>query len=257
MKSGVYSITAPSGRQYVGSAVNFVSRWQGHRNRLRRGIHDNAALQAAWNKYGSALRFEKIIICSREQVVMYEQIAIDALNPAMNICRVAGSTLGYKHTDETKSRFGDRKKSYGNLGKKHSAEARRAISVAKTGRTPNREYVTPTDAVREKISATLKAKYRKENHPNFGKKMPADVIKRIADANRGRPNLSVAKPVICCETGVVFPSSMEAARWLASTGKVKNALSSGPYIAAAARGKFPCAYGYTWALLPSNSAIPA
>lgn len=89
---------------------------------------------------------------------MYEQMAIDALQPRYNICPVAGSTLGYRHTEETRLRFGERPVSRGNLGKRHSAETRARISNAKRGRPGNRKGSVMSDETRAKLSAALKGR---------------------------------------------------------------------------------------------------
>lgn len=133
MTSGVYTIETPTGRQYVGSAVNFAARFRVHRHHLRAGTHPNAILQAAWNKYGEALVFSPILFCSREQVVLYEQIAIDALNPVMNVLKVAGNSYGYRHTQATKSKFHLRKKATPHRAPRSQA-TRDAISAAKKGK---------------------------------------------------------------------------------------------------------------------------
>jgi group I intron endonuclease len=105
-KSGIYTITAPSGKQYVGSAVNFVGRWHKHRLLLRKGIHNNSRLQAAANKYGvEKLVFSKLLVCRLEDLVMFEQRAIDILKPRYNLCPTAGSFLGYVHTDKTRAKM--------------------------------------------------------------------------------------------------------------------------------------------------------
>lgn len=158
MNAGVYSITTPSGRQYIGSAVNFSRRWRVHLCRMKQQKHDNAILQSAWNKHGDKLVFKKLIVCPPDQVLLYEQLAIDSLNPKMNICRIAGNTRGYQHTEETKSRFIDRRKSFGNAGKKHSIETREKISRKKKGRVSNRLNIPVSDEVKEKIRATLKGR---------------------------------------------------------------------------------------------------
>jgi hypothetical protein len=50
----IYRITnMANGKYYIGSAESFARReWQ-HRNDLKRGVHKNPRLQAAWNKYGA------------------------------------------------------------------------------------------------------------------------------------------------------------------------------------------------------------
>lgn len=50
----IYRITnMANGKYYIGSAESFARReWQ-HRYDLKRGVHKNPRLQAAWNKYGA------------------------------------------------------------------------------------------------------------------------------------------------------------------------------------------------------------
>ena len=51
--SGVYQIRCiPTGKIYVGSAVNLSKRQRDHVNSLRQGDHENVYLQRAWDKYG-------------------------------------------------------------------------------------------------------------------------------------------------------------------------------------------------------------
>lgn len=50
---GVYSITSPSGKLYIGmSTVSVEQRWRQHRNELRRNAHKCTGLQNAANRYG-------------------------------------------------------------------------------------------------------------------------------------------------------------------------------------------------------------
>ncbi len=52
--SGVYKIIClPTGKIYVGSAVNIRARWQVHRRQLRKQEHGNRHLQAAWDRFGA------------------------------------------------------------------------------------------------------------------------------------------------------------------------------------------------------------
>jgi group I intron endonuclease len=98
--TGIYSITSPSGKQYIGSAVSFTNRWYIHLHHLRRNRHHSQALQNAYNKYGEEnLVFEKIALCPVTDLIAIEQRFIDRLQPAYNICRVAGSVLGTRYTD--------------------------------------------------------------------------------------------------------------------------------------------------------------
>jgi len=103
MNTGVYVITCtPTGKQYVGSAArSFAQRWRQHRYLLRRGLHHAPHLQNAWRKYGEdAFVFAPIVRCPPDQVIEHEQRLIDTMHPEFNTMRVAGSTVGFRFTEE-------------------------------------------------------------------------------------------------------------------------------------------------------------
>jgi group I intron endonuclease len=128
--SGIYVLTAPSGGQYVGSAVCIYRRFSQHKTELRRGTHKNKILQNAWAKHGEeGFTFVVLLVCRATDLLLYEQAAIDALQPRYNICQIAGNSLGTTRTEEYK------------LGR----------SVALTGRTLSPEH-------REKIAAALRGR---------------------------------------------------------------------------------------------------
>jgi hypothetical protein len=63
--SGVYQILCvPTAKFYVGGAVDIRARWHKHRLALRRSIHRNPHLQAAWNHHG-----EVNFVCSVLELV--------------------------------------------------------------------------------------------------------------------------------------------------------------------------------------------
>jgi group I intron endonuclease len=163
--SGVYSITnIVNGKVYIGSAKRFNFRWNTHRSFLRRGTHHSPHLQAAWNKYGeSSFTFEKLLICSPENAVMYEQIMIDGHKAAdrrfgYNARPTAESMLGFKQPPESIA-----KTRAANVGRKASLETRALLSRQRTGRKMpdwfgdftrlHRTGVKHTPEARSKISA--------------------------------------------------------------------------------------------------------
>lgn len=186
MNTGVYEIAnVGNGKRYVGSAVSFSQRWNEHRSLLRRGRHHSKHLQSAWAKYGEgAFTFRPLLICAPADLLVYEQIALDALAAEYNGARRAGSTFGMRHSEETKAKIAakaigrkrDRESvergaaklrgikrppsaSAHLIGNKHaagvvySAERRAQISAQLTG------MKRPKDAAyREKIAATLRGR---------------------------------------------------------------------------------------------------
>ena len=118
--SGIYKIESKikPNRIYIGSAVSFYTRWMNHLSDLRTGDHGNKKLQHHFNKYGEDdLIFSIVEECDKNILLNKEQGYIDRLNPYFNICKIAGSSLGLKRSDETKKKIGDHWR-----GTKHSEQ---------------------------------------------------------------------------------------------------------------------------------------
>jgi group I intron endonuclease len=113
---GIYQIkNSINGEYYIGSAVDFRSRWRSHLSYLRRGVHNNPILQHAWAKYGeAAFVFEILdIVENLEELLEREQQVLDMNFPAYNISRVAGSPMaGLIHSDTTRAKMSQSTKAY-------------------------------------------------------------------------------------------------------------------------------------------------
>ena len=173
--SGVYWIYRKPGHVYVGSAVDIGRRWRDHRRQLDTGKHENPRLRNAWNKHGSAA-FQWAILETvpreegegtqvyRARLLGVEQWFIDATGAAAgsgyNVCKTAGSTLGLRH----------------------SAETRTQISAAKKGK-PSPLKGKPNLALKGKPNLALKGK----PNPLKGKPRPD-----IAERNRANRLLAQA-----------------------------------------------------------------
>lgn len=80
-------------------------------------------------KYGySNFTLEIIEYCEPLNVIAREQFYLDLLKPEYNILVKAGSSLGFKHTEETKQNIGEALKCL-----KHSEESKLKISAAMKG----------------------------------------------------------------------------------------------------------------------------
>src|SRR4051812_34507547 len=77
--SGIYRIRCrPTGKIYVGSAVDLSRRWDIHRRMLHKRTHHNDPLQAAWNLFGEAeFDFEILENAPKSQLLTAEQKWID------------------------------------------------------------------------------------------------------------------------------------------------------------------------------------
>ena len=142
----IYKITnLINGKIYIGSTNNISSRFNNHRSKLNRGIHENNHLQNAWNKYGyDSFEFMALMVCSDSERNDCEQMFMD-LYDAQN------HDFGYNIRDadahsvseETKQKIrenmpdmsGENNPMYGkkgednpNYGRHHSEKSKQKIS---------------------------------------------------------------------------------------------------------------------------------
>ena len=175
VKNGVYKITNMiTGQIYIGSAAGkggFEKRWaKAYNDYLTRSI----------KKYGdSNFRYEILVVCPPEDCLKYEQEWLDRLQPwadtgaGFNICKVAGSLLGTKNSEETK-----RKKGLAQRGKIVSRETREKQRVVKLGK-PHQPMLEST---KEKIRLW-----------NVNKKVSPETIQNMSTAQTRRRKKEAAE----------------------------------------------------------------
>jgi hypothetical protein len=77
---GVYKITnIINGKFYIGSSVNITKRWWEHKKHLKRKIHCNPHLSAAWNIHGEKSFLFEVVrhVQNKEDLLTVEQSYID------------------------------------------------------------------------------------------------------------------------------------------------------------------------------------
>ena len=159
MKAGVYLISNNvNGKCYVGSTIHLDQRRKQHFSRLEHNKHVNKHLHNAYNKYGrEAFQFEVLEIIDiddsiKDNLLMREQFWIDNLKPAYNILPVAGSNLGYQHTEETKQKISNSTK-----GVKKSESHAKHIREGQKGRVLSEEH-------KAKLSQAAKHRKSQSHH---------------------------------------------------------------------------------------------
>ena len=145
-KSGVYIWTNKvNGKKYVGSSVNLGRRLSTYFSHIY--ISSNKlTISKALLKYGYAgFRLEMIEYCEPKDVIQREQYYIDLLKPEYNILKVAGSLLGFKHSEMTREVLRNlytgreiseevrAKMSDSQKGRVHTLEARAKMRISKLG----------------------------------------------------------------------------------------------------------------------------
>lgn len=183
MITGIYKILNKiNGKFYIGSAINIKQRWRRHKLDLNKNIHQNHYLQRAWNKYWS-VSFEFVIleICDKEQLLAKEQFWINETQCfkyeiGYNLTPTAGSSLGVKHSEETRKRMSLAKQ-------KMSAETKELIRIKNFGKKLSEEHKAKIvkGLSGRPCSAETKAKIAAAN---TGKIRSVEARKKISEGNR-------------------------------------------------------------------------
>lgn len=160
--SGIYKIQSKikPERVYIGSAANLEKRWNDHCQGLRKNKHKNPKLQSHYNKYGES-DFVFIIIepCLPPFLTIREQYYIDTIIPWFNICKIAGSPLGLKWSEESKQKVRGNKNH--RFGKCPSTETRQKHRESAMGNKYSLG-VSPSELTRNKMSESHKRYFETE-----------------------------------------------------------------------------------------------
>jgi group I intron endonuclease len=105
-KSGVYRLrNLKTNKSYVGSAIKLDRRFRDYlspsflRKELKKG---KSLIYASILKHGySNFNLDILEYCKPKDVIKLEQKYLDILKPEYNLCQIAGSMLGFKHSEAT------------------------------------------------------------------------------------------------------------------------------------------------------------
>lgn len=104
-RTGIYRwVHIESGKSYIGSSVKLNIRFKQYFNYNHISYPKrNLIIYKSLLKYGYAgFRLEILEYCSPEILLQREQFYFDMLSPEYNILKVAGSPLGYRHSEAAK-----------------------------------------------------------------------------------------------------------------------------------------------------------
>jgi group I intron endonuclease len=105
-KSGIYRWTnLLHGKSYIGSSVDLSRRLGKYFNFNQLAISNMVINKALLKHDISNFSLEILEYCEPENAVSREQYYIDLLNPEYNILKIAGSSLGFKHSDESRAKM--------------------------------------------------------------------------------------------------------------------------------------------------------
>jgi len=112
-KSGIYKwVSAISNKSYIGSSKNITKRLRRYYsiNYLNNKIikYNSHIYKAILDQGYYNFNLEILEYCNKECLIDREQYYINLLKPEYNICKIAGSMLGFKHSEKTKLKFKNR-----------------------------------------------------------------------------------------------------------------------------------------------------
>lgn len=247
---GIYKIVnVINNKCYIGSSSNLKNRKYVHFKQLREDKHCNNYLQRAYNKYKeenfiwTILEYVEKIDSKKElnkKLIDIEQSYLDKyklknnkINKKIcyNLSPMAGSQLGYNHTEETKNKFKGNTNGKGNKGKKRTEESKQKYRESHLG-----------------LKHSLESKIRRsevskgENNPFFNKNHTEETkIKmrkpKTEEHKKKISNSRIKKKIINLTTGEIFDSM-----------KVAEELMNIPHgnICNVCKGRCKTAGGYEW-----------
>jgi len=227
-KSGIYKIQSKikPDRIYIGSAIDINHRWRSHLTDLEKGRHHNIKIQRHYNKYGETdLIFSIIINCNKKDLLKKEQYYIDYYKPYFNICKKAGSLLGFKRTKETNKKQSEtRKKKFctGELvmiisqeGKNKRSATLMGHSVSEESKEKNRlKHLGKRYGHGRLHTEETKEKIRQKH---LGKTHSIETRKKMSlsqkGIKRGNGRLDSGKMVVNITTGKIFKTITAVAKY--------------------------------------------
>lgn len=170
-KSGIYMLSNQLTNEiYIGQSVDISKRFRNYLNLNYIKSRNKFIISRALIKYGYS-NFSLIIMeyCDKLDLTIREQYYLNKLNPQYNILKIAGSSWGFKHSEETKRKISQSlkgiyvKEKSALFGRKHTEETNKLRSFKKLkekspifGKIHNKDTL---NLIREKA---LGIKYSKE-----------------------------------------------------------------------------------------------
>ena len=230
-KCGIYSITnMQNGKRYIGQSVNIIKRWKEHKWALESNVHYNSYLQNAWNKYGSGMfRFEIMCECNKEQLDDKEIYYIKQYHSNESDYGYNLTSGGEGALDVPKEVVEKRKQAFKKFLEEHPEHIELCRNNTKR-QFQNEEFYKKYRELRQSEEFR-----QRESAAHKGKKLSEETKIKIGKAS--------SKPVMCVETGIVYPSCRAA----------NKALPGNKNIQAAADGRRNTAGGFHWCFVDQEN----
>jgi group I intron endonuclease len=179
--AGIYKITSPSGKVYIGQSWNIKVRWWQHGQ-----SNHTPYLFSSITKYGKDNhKFEVIhhlpFDCGQSTMNQYEQLYMDLYKGCgITLLNLKEGGSNGRASEESKRKISEALKGRPahNKGKKHSEETKQKISRAGLGKKSSPKTV----------AALIKRNQQRKGQspPNKGKKMSDEQKRKLSEVHKGR-----------------------------------------------------------------------
>lgn len=222
--TGIYKITSPSKKIYIGQSVDIEIRFKRYKN-----LHckKQIRLYNSFLKYGvDKHKFEILCECNVEELNDKERYYQDVFSSigktGLNCFLTKSSDRSGKHSEETRKKMSLNSSRYW-TGKTFSEESRKKMSESRKGQKRSEEHC-------KKLSLAHKGRQRSEEHKRkllevhkgnkwaLGKKMTEDNRLKLIEKNIGNKWGELgAKLILNTETGIFYYGNRDASKTIGIT----------------------------------------
>lgn len=205
---GIYKITNPKGKIYIGQSINIENRFKVYK---RYNCKGQSKIYESLKKYKHSNHlFEIVIECNIDQLNELERYYQEYYNVlsknGLNCQYVKTDLKKYMHSDETKSKIG--KSNKGKTGRKFvmTEDHKNKIAFANTGKKRFDFSKLVSELNKKKIGSL---------NTFFGKNHTDETKIKISNANKGKKtgkNHFSSKLVLDKELGIFYDSITEASK---------------------------------------------
>lgn len=210
---GIYKITSPNNKIYIGQSVDIYKRWNYHKKLYS---NDSPKLYYSLKKYGSENHiFEILETCKINELNIKERFWQEFFNSVET-----GLNCVYTKTNDKSGRLSDetkRKISQSQKGKIISEECKIRLRLYNLGKKQSNETIEKRVSklrgknIPEWQKLFLSQSRLKNNNPFFGKNHSEISKEKMRNKLKGNKNY-LYKPIINIETGIYYDTLEDAAK---------------------------------------------
>lgn len=229
-KVGIYKITSPTGKVYIGQSHNTHNRIRDFMGTITHHRKMNeSVIKYGWDSHTKEVVHELPDDVSQEVLNTYEKLYIDLYKSCgVELLNIREGGKNGTHPKETRLRLSESRKFQESpmKGKKHSAESKAKMSSYQK----HRPYRPKGNPISEENKLKMQEARKKLPHPFVGKHHSEETKNKIK-LKKIRCTTGRGKKVICSNTGVIYETIEKAALALSLpysslryrlTGKLKN-----------------------------------